>query len=165
MAIPTLDTHDRNLGSMEAVRGVISSTYTMLSSREQYLFPNSLHNFIRLLSAGRRLCLNTSIKYNRKIMKPTLIDYRNVKYQGFIRELQPEGVGLGLDERMHFIASNWHEGMMDGRSVVFYGHCKYNYGEWRQGLPHGLNVFRMGDTIVFACYDKGVIIGEFLVIF
>lgn len=98
-------------------------------------------------------------------MKPVLIDYRNAKYQGFVQDLQPQGFGIALDERMHFIAGSWQNGVLSGRAVVFYSHCKYIYGEWEEGVPHGLNVFRMGDTIMFACYDRGAVFGEFLVIF
>jgi hypothetical protein len=55
--------------------------------------------------------------------------------------------------------------MVDGKSLIFYSHAKYIYGDWREGQPHGINVFRSGDTILFACVEYDTIIGQFLVIF
>jgi hypothetical protein len=40
-------------------------------------------------------------------MKPFVIDFRNAKYQGAVKDLQPEGIGICLDEQMRLIISNW----------------------------------------------------------
>lgn len=93
------------------------------------------------------------------------IDYRNARYQGQVDNLEPHGTGIALSEQMHFILSNWKNGVVDGKSLAFYGHGKYMYGDWAKGSPHGFNIYRCGDTVLFGHYTNGTITGQFLVIF
>lgn len=78
------------------------------------------------------------------------IDYRNAKYQG---EVNPsgntrKGYGILIDDDLSFYASLWRDGKLSGPTVIYISHGKYIYGEWLNNEPHGLNVFRIADTVI-----------------
>lgn len=78
---------------------------------------------------------------------------------------QPQGIGLFLDDFMRFYVSEWQDGQLHGRTVIFSGHGKYLYGQWREGLPHGFNIFRSGDIVLLGHFNAGELSGEFIVVF
>ena len=94
------------------------------------------------------------------------IDYRNARYQGHTnKESQKEFSGILIDDDLSFYASHWKNDMLNGATIVYISHGKYIYGQWMNNEPHGLNVFRTGDTVLLANYNKGVLEGKLLVIF
>lgn len=83
------------------------------------------------------------------------VEYRNALYQGSVREMQPHGIGLLLDDYMRFYASEWNHGQLSGRSLVYCTHSSYIYGMWREGKPNGFNVMRSGDIVLLASLSNG----------
>lgn len=78
-----------------------------------------------------------------------MIDYRNAKYQGEINSTQSRnGFGILVDDDLSFYASTWKDGKLNNATMIYINHGKYIYGEWKNNEPHGLNVFRIGDTVV-----------------
>lgn len=77
-------------------------------------------------------------------------DYRNAKYQGEIDPVTEvrTGSGILIDDDLSFYASNWKDGKINGSSVIYMSHGKYIYGQWYNNEPHGLNVFRIADTVI-----------------
>ena len=77
-------------------------------------------------------------------------DYRNAKYQGEIEASNGtrKGYGILADDDLSFYASQWREGKLNGPTVIYISHGKYIYGEWMHNEPHGLNVFRIADTVI-----------------
>jgi hypothetical protein len=62
------------------------------------------------------------------------LTYRNGKYQGTLNKgLQRHGLGVMIDDDLTFHVSNWHEGKMQGATLVYLAHAKYIYGEWKNG--------------------------------
>ena len=94
------------------------------------------------------------------------IDYRNGRYQGPCQDDHlPNGQGIFLDDHMRLTLSQWHNGLMSGSTLLFDSHSKYIYGSWERGLPHGVNVYRGGDTVLLGNFEQGEIVGRFVVIF
>ena len=96
----------------------------------------------------------------------TSIDYRNVKYQGETNESQTRnGFGILVDDDLSLYASHWKDGKLNDSTMIYISHGKYIYGLWRDNQPHGLNVFRIGDTIVLGEFDNGYLIKKIVIIF
>lgn len=94
------------------------------------------------------------------------LSYRNGKYQGFLNSSsQRQGLGIMIDDDLTFHVSNWHENKMQGPTLVYLAHAKYIYGEWKNNEPHGLNVYRSGDTVLLSKYVFGVPSNRCLLIF
>lgn len=54
---------------------------------------------------------------------------------------------------------------MNSHTAIIISHAKYIYGEWKDGVPDGFNVFRTGENVVLAMFERGEVVGEFIVIF
>lgn len=48
---------------------------------------------------------------------------------------------------------------------MYISHGKYIYGSWENNEPHGINVFRTGETVLVGEFENGQIINKVLVIF
>lgn len=95
-----------------------------------------------------------------------LIDYRNARYQGDTNEKDARhGYGILIDDDLSFYASHWHEGRINASTVIYISHAKYIYGQWQDNEPQGLNVFRIGDTVVLGEFDNGYLVKKIVVIF
>jgi hypothetical protein len=81
-----------------------------------------------------------------------LIDYRNAKYQGAATSLDNtdvrHGYGILIDDDMSFYTSQWAANKLNKNTMIYISHGKYIYGKWKDNEPHGLNVFRIGDTVI-----------------
>lgn len=94
------------------------------------------------------------------------LSYRNGKYQGSLNPaLQRHGPGVLIDDDLTFHVSNWHEDKLHGPTLIYLAHAKYIYGEWKNNEPHGLNVYRSGDTVLLSKYMFGVPSHRCLLIF
>ena len=62
------------------------------------------------------------------IMQLDIVDYRNGKYQGKIRQEQRQGVGIFIDDDLTFYISHWHRNQLHGPTLVYLTHGKYMYG-------------------------------------
>lgn len=93
------------------------------------------------------------------------VSYRNGKYQGYLKASLRHGVGVVIDDDLTFHVSHWQENRMQGPTLVYLAHAKYIYGEWKNNEPHGLNVYRSGDTVLLARYVFGVPSKRCLLIF
>ena len=77
------------------------------------------------------------------------VDYRNAKYQGEMSKSgERQGQGILIDDDLSFYASQWKDGKLNDSTVIYINHGKYIYGLWKNNQPHGLNVFRIGDTVI-----------------
>lgn len=95
-----------------------------------------------------------------------LIDYRNARFQGFTNSHSVRnGFGILIDDDLSFYASNWKDGKLNDDTVIYISHGKYIYGQWHENEPHGLNVFRIGDTVVLGEFDNGDLIRKAIIIF
>lgn len=95
-----------------------------------------------------------------------IIDYRNARYQGAIDSgsNKPNGFGIVLDDNMNVYCSEWRQGLMDGMTFIYFTNGDCLYGQWKQGLPHGINVFRNKEFAVYASFMKGRVYHEAIVI-
>ena len=93
------------------------------------------------------------------------IDYRNAKYQGEVVKGRRSGLGILIDDDLSFYASHWKDGKLNDSTLVYISHGKYIYGQWKNNEPHGLNVFRIGDTVILGEFNNGDLINRILVIF
>ena len=76
-------------------------------------------------------------------------DYRNAKYQGEVAATgSRNGFGILVDDDLSFYASHWKDNRLNDSTVIYISHGKYIYGQWGHNEPNGLNVFRIGDTVV-----------------
>lgn len=99
-------------------------------------------------------------------MSFSCLSYRNGKYQGMLNSsLQRHGLGVLVDDDLTFHVSNWHENRMQGPTLLYLAHARYIYGEWKNNEPHGLNVYRSGDTVLLSKYVFGVPSQRCLLIF
>lgn len=76
------------------------------------------------------------------------LEFRNGLYQGEVKNEQPNGKGILLDDYMRLYVSEWHNSQMNGRSIIFNSHSKYMYGLWQSGLPNGFIIYRSGDIVI-----------------
>ena len=93
------------------------------------------------------------------------IEFRNGIYQGAKSSFSPESFGIYFDDDLHFHCSEWKSSLMNNHTAILVSHAKYIYGEWRDGVPHGFNVFRTGENVVLAVFEDGEVVGDFIVIF
>lgn len=70
-----------------------------------------------------------------------------------------------VDDDLSFYSSQWEQGRLNNSTVIYISHGKYIYGQWKDNEPHGLNVFRIGDTVVLGEFDCGRLCKKILVIF
>lgn len=95
-----------------------------------------------------------------------LIDYRNARFQGFTNvQSTRDGFGILVDDDLSFYATTWKDGKINDDTVIYISHGKYIYGQWQENEPHGLNVFRIGDTVVLGEFDNGDLIRKAIIIF
>lgn len=93
-------------------------------------------------------------------------DFRNGKYQGEMNaQGQRHGLGIFIDDDLTFYISHWKQNRINGLSLIYISHGKYIYGEWKDSEPHGLTVFRSGDTVLVGQCAQGRPTGKCLVIF
>jgi hypothetical protein len=93
-------------------------------------------------------------------------DFRNGKYEGEMNRLgQRHGLGVFIDDDLTFYISHWRENRISGLTLIYISHGKYIYGEWKNNEPHGLTVFRSGDTVLVGKCIQGRPTGKCLVIF
>lgn len=89
-------------------------------------------------------------------MQADIFDYRNGKYQGPINSLkQRHGLGIFIDDDLTFHISHWLNNKLNGPTLVYLTHGKYIYGEWKMNEPHGLNIYRSGDTVLLSKFKQG----------
>lgn len=99
-------------------------------------------------------------------MHSEIYDYRNGKYQGGISAQKlRQGLGVFVDDDLAFYVSHWADSRLAGNTLVYLAHGKYIYGEWAHNEPHGLNVFRSGDTVLVGQFVRGTPAGRCLLIF
>jgi hypothetical protein len=95
-----------------------------------------------------------------------LIDYRNAKYQGQTNSSsQRHGFGILVDDDLSFYVSTWKNGKLNDATMIYISHGKYIYGQWTDNEPSGLNVFRIGDTVVLGEFDNGSPVNKVIIIF
>lgn len=92
-------------------------------------------------------------------------DFRNGKYEGGMSGQQRHGLGIFIDDDLTFYISHWQRNHINGLSLIYISHGKYIYGEWKDNEPHGLTVFRSGDTVLVGNCTRGKPTGKCLVIF
>lgn len=75
------------------------------------------------------------------------------------------GHGILVDDDLSLYASQWVNDKLNGATVIYISHGKYIYGIWKDNEPHGLNVFRIGDTVILGEFNNGQLINKVLIIF
>jgi hypothetical protein len=91
------------------------------------------------------------------MLKIKSVDYRNARYQGMLhaKSSKRDGVGIVMDDDLNFYCSEWRQGCMHGCSFLLSSDGSLLYGEWQEGQPSGLNVFRNQEHVLFANYNQG----------
>lgn len=86
---------------------------------------------------------------------PRVVDYRNARYQGLLNSSDKRhGFGIVLDDNMSLYCSEWAQGLMDGMTFIYLNNTIL-YGHWKQGQPHGLNVFTNTDFTAYIYFYQG----------
>lgn len=95
---------------------------------------------------------------------PKVVDYRNARYQGLLSSSDKRhGFGILVDDAMNIYCSEWSQGLMDGMTFLYLSNGCIAYGQWKQGHPHGVNVFSNKHFTLFGNYLYGKPCGEVIV--
>ena len=78
---------------------------------------------------------------------------------------RPHSLGFFLDDDLLLHCSTWESGSLNHQTAILVSHSKYMYGDWKQGKPNGVNIFRMGDTVLIGNFESGTLVGDFVIIF
>ena len=73
-----------------------------------------------------------------------IIDYRNGRYQGFLKDENYHGWGAILDDDFTFYLSHWTDNQADGPCFLIFPDEKLFYGSFYQNRAYGP-----------CCYDLG----------
>jgi len=110
--------------------------------------------------------LGRSLIYFNIKMLTDILDYRNGKYQGpTTSNHQRHGLGIFIDDDLTFYISQWRQSKLNGPTLIYLSHGKYIYGEWKNNEPHGLNIYRSGDTVLLGKFKDGLPAEKCLMIF
>ena len=84
------------------------------------------------------------------------IDHRNAKFQGSIKDGQPNGLGIALNQDCIFALSNWKQDQLSGPSFIVFSNRDYFYGKVKNRQPDGVCVYvkASGKAIFYVNFDN-----------
>lgn len=73
----------------------------------------------------------------------TIIDFRNGRYQGEIKNKLPDGVGIFFSIDLIFIIAHWKEGKMFGKAIIIYSTGAIFCGAIENDKPKGICYYEL----------------------
>jgi hypothetical protein len=67
-----------------------------------------------------------------------LLDSRNSKYQGVIKEDSFNGIGMLMDDQLTTVLSSWEKYSIHGPSVIIFKDVQTFFGEIEENQPKGI---------------------------
>ena len=90
------------------------------------------------------------------ISSTATLHFANAVYQGGFDSSSQSLTKSGLayfHQSKHLLACQAFDGnLLNGHSFFIYDSQHYQFGEWRDNLPHGVALFRLQDIVVIASY-------------
>lgn len=75
-------------------------------------------------------------------------------------------MGLIFTTDSHILlGSTFKSNLPNGPTFIFHGHSHSFYGAFKEGLPQGVGVLRVGRVVIFSKYNFGHVEGKVLVIY
>ncbi len=81
------------------------------------------------------------------------LDYRNARYQGEVKNEQPNGLGIIIDYNYLFCLAEWQDGRINGPTFIVFPDSRIFCGRIYNNQLSGLCSFYLQDRIqIFANY-------------